>query len=290
LKISRLDLDGAGSPGGLVTPILSVERDLPIPVPVEALCERFDIISIGELETEGFEAALISDEAKSQGGILVAKGRSRQRRRFSIAHELGHFLIPAHRIPAGEALMCSAEHLRMMDLKDQQSRRRMEAEANRFAALLLMPPPMLRAELQKIRRPDITEVVRLAADFDVSKEAMARAYVDHCGEAVAIVVIRNGRVLRYYRNERHFPWIAVAPGTLVPEGCLWHERPLTTGELTQEIECEPELWLSAEASRGVVALTEQVLRQADGFSMLMLSAELRDDCEGWTGRSSRWRG
>ena len=92
MTISRLDLDGVGSPAALVTRILQLEPTLAMPVPVEQLCRQFDITSIGELETEGFEAALITDECKSAGAILVATERSRQRRRFSIAHELGHFL------------------------------------------------------------------------------------------------------------------------------------------------------------------------------------------------------
>lgn len=102
MTISRLDLDGAGSPSALVTRILQLEPNLPIPVPVEELCGQLDISSITDLETDGFEAALVTDDCKSQGAILVAKDRSRQRRRFSIAHELGHFLIPAHMPPAGQ--------------------------------------------------------------------------------------------------------------------------------------------------------------------------------------------
>jgi Zn-dependent peptidase ImmA (M78 family) len=205
LKISRIDLDGAGSPAALVTRILQLEPDLPIPVPIEQLCQKLDITSIGDLETDGFEAALLTDECKSQGAILVSQGRSRQRRRFSIAHELGHFLIPAHMPPAGLPSLCSAEHLGMLNARNDDRRQRMEAEANRFAALLLMPPPVLRAELQKIRRPDVTDIVRLAKLFDVSKDAMARAYADSSREVVAIVVIHKGRIARTYRRDGNFP-------------------------------------------------------------------------------------
>lgn len=277
MKISRLDLDGAGSPAALVTRILQVEPDLPIPVPIEALCERLDIISIGELETEGFEAALVTDAVKSRGGILVAAGRERQRRRFSIGHELGHFLIPTHKVPAGSPLLCSAEQLRLMDVRAQDQRSRMEAEANRFAALLLMPPPRLRAELQRIRRPDVGDIVRLAELFDVSKDAMARAYVDYSREAVAVVVIRDGQVMRYYRNERHFPWIAVAPRAAVPDDSAYHDGKRNPGAITQAEECESEIWLESSSSRKVEFMTEQVLEQKNGFAMLMLHAEILDD-------------
>ncbi len=277
MKITRLDLDGAGSPAALVTRILEIERDIPIPVPLEVLCERLDIESIGELETEGFEAALITDAVKSVGAILVAKGRERRRRRFSIGHELGHFLIPTHRTPVGVPLLCSADQLRLLDVKDQDRRRRMEAEANRFAALLLMPPPILRAELQRIRRPQVSDIVRLADLFDVSKDAMARAYADYSREAVAIIVIRDGTVLRHYRNDRNFPWINVAPRMPVPAQSAYHDGRRAPGDLSPTDECEPELWLSPSASRQVEVLTEQVLEQNNGFALLMLHAEMNDD-------------
>lgn len=278
MTISRLDLDGAGSPAALVTRILQLEPALAVPVPVEELCRQFDIISIGELETEGFEAALITDECKSAGAILVARERTRQRRRFSIAHELGHFLIPSHLPRAGERSLCSTDHLRMHDLKEQDRKRRMEAEANRFAAMLLIPPPVLRAELKAIRRPDVRDIIRLANLFDVSKDAMARAYADYTREAVAISVVRNGCVLRTYRNAANFPPLAVWRGQPVPSGSLG-ETPFQPGQVSNVEECEPALWVREPADRTVEALTEQVLGQRDGFSLLMLVAQMRDEEE-----------
>lgn len=285
MTVSRLDLDGAGSPAALVTRILELQPALAVPVPVEQLCHQFDIASIGELDTEGFEAALITDECKSAGVILVASERSRQRRRFSIAHELGHFLIPSHLPRAGEQSLCSSEHLGMHDVKEQDRRRRMEAEANRFAALLLIPPPVLRAELKAIRRPDVRDVVRLAKLFDVSKDAMARAYADHTREAVAIAVIRNGCVLRTYRNEANFPPLVAWRGQPVPSGSLAGTI-LQPGQVSNVEECEAAVWIREPEDRTVEALTEQLLGQREGFSLLMLVAELRDEEESEVQR--RW--
>ena len=276
MTISRLDLDGAGSPAALVTRILQLEPALAMPVPVEQLCRQFDITSIGELQTKGFEAALITDECKSAGAILIASERSRQRRRFSIAHELGHFLIPSHLPRPGERSLCSAEYLGIYDMKEPDRRRRMEAEANRFAALLLMPAPALRGELKAILRPDVSDVVRLAKLFDVSKDAMARAYADYTREAVAIAVIRNGCVLRTYRNAANFPALAVWRGQPVPSGSLGGTT-FQPGQISNMEECEPQLWVRDPEDRNVEALTEQVLGQREGFSLLMLVAELRDE-------------
>jgi hypothetical protein len=260
-----------------VTRIFQAEPDMPIPVPVEELCLQLDITSIADLDTDGFEAALVTDECKSAGAILVARDRSRQRRRFSIAHELGHFLIPAHLPRAGQPSLCSAEHMRAADSRDEDRRRRTEAEANRFAALLLMPPPVLRAELQRIRRPDVADIVRLAKLFDVSKDALARAYTDYSREAVAIVVIRDGKIARFHRNERNFPWITVARGQSVPAASIYHAGLLPGAGAGPVEECEAVLWIGQAAARKVTSMTEQVLHQQNGFALLMLHAELIDE-------------
>lgn len=282
MKISRLDLDGVGSPAALAARIFEIEPDLPIPLPIEALCERFDIIAIEELETDGFEAALITDELKSSGSILVAENRSPQRRRFSIGHELGHFLIPTHLPQEGASFFCSADDMRRLDPKDQVRRRRMEFEANRFSASLLIPPHFLRSELRKIRQIEVTDIVRLARDFDVSKDAMARACVEQSRHAIAVVVIRNGSVLRHYRSPNSFPWIDTGPGQRVPPGSIYHEG-YGVHAASQVTECEPEIWLSDHEARKVDILTEQVLGQKNGFSLLLLLAELADDDDDETG-------
>lgn len=277
MKLSRLDLDGAGSPAALVTKILEAEPDLSIPVPLEELCAVLDISAIQNLTTEGFAAALITDAVKSSGIILVADRQSATRRRFSIAHELGHFLIPTHRVgPAG--FQCTSSDLAVVARREPNPRLRMEIDANRFAGLLLIPPPHLRSELRQIRQPDITDIVRLANLFAVSKEAMARAYVDYSREAVAIIVLRNGMIQRRYRNDRHFPWIAVQAGSPVPDGSLARIPP-NAGAAPARIECDPELWLGERDSRQIEQLTEQVLAQRDGYALLMLHAIMRDEAE-----------
>jgi len=277
MKLSRLDLDGAGSPAALVLKILEAQPDLPLPVPLEDLCAALDISEIQTLITEGFAAALITDTVKSTGIILVAEGHGPARRRFSIAHELGHFLIPTHRAgPAG--FQCTSTDLAAVARREVDPRLRMEIEANRFAALLLIPPPHLRSELRQIRQPDITDIVRLASLFAVSKEALARAYVEHSREAVAIIVLRNGMVQRRYRNDRHFPWIAVQAGSPAPDGSLARVPP-NAGAASAPTECDLELWLGERDSRQVEQLTEQVLTQRNGYALLMLHAIMRDEDE-----------
>lgn len=275
MKLTRLDLDGAGSPAALVAKILAAEPNLPLPVPLEALCKALDITEITTLATEGFAAALLTDTVKSSGVILVARNAGAARRRFSIAHELGHFLIPTHRAgPSG--FHCTTQDLTVGPGREADRHVRMEREANQFAALLLIPPPALRKELQQIHRPDVTDIVRLAQKFAVSKEAMARAYVEYNRAAVAVVIVRAGLVVRFYRNERQFPWLDVRPGQPVPRASVGAGKSLRPREHSEVAECKPGVWLGDRGGRPVEALTEQVLAQDNEFALILLHAELRD--------------
>ena len=77
MKITRMDLDGTGSPTGVVTRILKIEKDLKSPVPIEELAKQLDIEKIAELETQGFEGGLVTDAERSTGFILVNAKRAR---------------------------------------------------------------------------------------------------------------------------------------------------------------------------------------------------------------------
>jgi hypothetical protein len=79
MQISRIDLADKGSPEGIVMAILKAEPDLPIPVPIEELCARLDIIDIQALTTQGFEGGLLTDRERSRGIVLVRNGVSPQR-------------------------------------------------------------------------------------------------------------------------------------------------------------------------------------------------------------------
>jgi hypothetical protein len=198
------------------------------------------------------------------------------RRRYSIGHELGHVLIPTHMPRPGQRFECSLADFHLLDTKEQDRRRRIEAEANRFAATLLMPPNRVRSGFTS-RRPNVAEVVRLASEFDVSKEAMARAYVEAQREPVAIVLIQHGRILRLYRNGKHFPWITSRVGQSVPATSIASMFTLRPGECSDVEECEADIWIGDRDARRVTALTEQLLGQRDGFAMLLLHAEMLDE-------------
>src|SRR5439155_18530777 len=80
------------------------------------------------------------------GWAFVSEADSLARRRFTAAHELGHFIL--HRAVMGRFRADTEATLREAD---EEVADRMEREANRFAAELLMPADICRARAEQLR-------------------------------------------------------------------------------------------------------------------------------------------
>ncbi len=276
MKISRIDLSEAGSPERLVAEILKIEGDLGLPVPIKALCKQLDIHEIRELETEGFEGCLITDLDRHTGSILVKGGIHAFRQRFIIAHELGHFLIPSH-VPSKEGrFLCSAKDLQVLEAKEGDRRARMELEANRFASLILMPPPRIRTELAKFSDPNLQHIQKLSSIFEVSKEAMARTCVHFFPSRIAILTVKDGMLLRIAKSSK-FPFITTAIRNAVPKGSLYSRKSHEKGIASDIDATMAGVWIDVPFGKRAPELYEQVLPQRDGYALIMLWLEVADD-------------
>lgn len=99
--------------------------------------------------------------------ILVEQADPPYRKRFSIAHELGHHFL--HLLEDGEIVDKRADMFREKEPVGGHlsSERMREIQANWFAAALLMPAEFVREEWA--RNPSIAHMARV---FNVSEEAM----------------------------------------------------------------------------------------------------------------------
>lgn len=274
MTLSRIELDGIGSPAALAARIHELDPDLPVDFSIEEVCRRLDIEGIEDKSVSSFAAMLLMHPDKAWGSIVAAQGTPPRRRRFSIGHELGHFLLLSHRPRDGAQFACSHADLRLENTREANRAKKMEAEANRFAAQLLMPPARIRANL-RTRRPDLAEVLRLADKFNISKAAMARSYVDAHRESLALIVVREGRIEQAHRPG-DFPWIEPRIRAPIPPDSIFGGIQLLPGQSTPMEECEPETWLGTGGARKVDVLSEQVLAQKDGWAMIQLHAELAE--------------
>jgi len=276
MQVGRIDLDGTGSPAGLVTKILATEPNLPIPVPIEDLARQLDIQAINTLETEGFEGGLLTDDARSTGIILVNENAFPQRRRFTVGHELGHFLMPTHRPVQAGAFLCSTDDMRSWTPQETDRYGRMEKEANLFAALILMPPPALRREMQQFHDADLGHILHLAEHFCVSKETAARAYAQAHDETLAIIVAKDGRVNRVYKHSR-FPRIAPSYGSPIPQGTLFYRANVRQNVASNIEPVDASHWLEHDLRERPPAMYEQIYPQQNGYTLVLLHIEPIDE-------------
>lgn len=263
MKVDLMALADVGSsPERLANAILLANPDLPIPVPIDALAEAVGIERIEMVETDGFEGVLVANPEKSRGEIAVRAGSSLARRRFTIAHEIGHFLIQSH----DARVQCASADLGVFKTSD--AARAKEAEANRFAAAILMPATQLRRDIRVLGPPELTHIVTLADRYQVSREAMARRYAQLIDHACAIVFSKDGRV-RYVTRGDEFPFLAISPGSQLPlDSATAADRSLANG-LSSWLEVDESVWLSRPSGRGQMYY-EQSLIQQNGFRMTML--------------------
>jgi hypothetical protein len=270
VNLSRIDLADLGALDKIAEEIFRLVPDIPIPVPVEDIARELDITEIRALETEGFEGGLVTDVEKSRGVILINQASRGQRRRFSVGHELGHFLSPWHKPLRPAGFLCSVEDMRLSWASKQSRAAEMEVEANRFSAQLLMPRARFLADIRRRKGCELEHVLGLARDYVTSKEATARRYVELHDEPCAAIVSQHGKVLRFYRN-KDFPFLDLKNGAPGPPGSISADKNLPVGEITDWEEVDGSTWLPSQRGRRAPLVYEQVLPQQDGFRLTLLT-------------------
>jgi hypothetical protein len=115
------------------------------------------------------------------------------RKRFTVAHEIGHFVIPHHRELASECAGGSIESF---------SRRLAapELEANEFAAELLLPSKEVASRFD-LDDPSLSGISVVASDFETSLSATTWRFLDLTGQPCAVVWSLAGKAVWYRTND-----------------------------------------------------------------------------------------
>jgi Zn-dependent peptidase ImmA (M78 family) len=136
-----------------------------VPVDPVVLANRGGIRVVNATFSENGTSGVVARRGK-QVLILVEQSDPPYRKRFTIAHELGHHFL--HLSSDGEFVDQEVDILREEGTGDLDSpRTSQEVEANQFAAALLMP-----AELVKREWPKYQSIEGMARRFQVSWQAM----------------------------------------------------------------------------------------------------------------------
>lgn len=278
IKIDRMEIDDAGSdPKKLARSILKQLPEGTLRIPVRDIAKAIDIFEISEKALSGLEGALIVPLDKSEGMILVRNDRPETRKRYTIAHEIGHYVHPFHRANSAEGFYCKATDLAVESARPNDRHARMEQQANEFAAELLMPSETMAKFIRQNCDADLEHILTLAKLYDVSREAAARRYIPRVDEPAAVIFSQNGKI-RYSKPNEFFPRLSVRNGQPVPSNSVSSLSKAEVGEVSDAIEVDPAMWVSNDQG---VALFEQTLAQRCGFRMTLLTAEIEEVEASW---------
>ncbi len=133
----------------------------------------------------GCEGALVQNpDNVSEWGIFVSPKARPERRRFTIAHELGHFVLHRH---LRASFNCDKESV----YSGVETLKQIEREADDFAGNLLMPGDMLRKRIEG-KRIDFRMAGALAREFGVSLESMCIRIIKYTEQRAVLVYWDHG--------------------------------------------------------------------------------------------------
>jgi Zn-dependent peptidase ImmA (M78 family) len=225
--------DSILSSEAMIAAALRAELKVPAMADLEDIAARLGL-QIVEVSSKSFEGALLRSARTLSGRILLHRDiRENGRRRFTIAHELGHFLLHSdRRIP------CSPRVIE--GWKEDQPKP--EREADSFASELLLPTADV-IERVNHRWPSIEVIVDLADHFGSSLMATARKFCDVAPQPCAVVWTSERRIRWFHGSQSFRNFIEV--GEEVDPASVAH-RAYVGKVLPKEMEEVPaEAWISS---------------------------------------------
>lgn len=136
------------------------------PVKLGSIAKQLGLKVMSSTLPAGISGEIRPDAASAAGySIRVNRHDASTRQRFTVAHEVGHFLL--HKDHIGDGI--TDDVLYRSGLTDWR-----EAEANRLASDILMPDHLIRKHLEDARAKGVLDLARhLAEIFEVSEAAMS---------------------------------------------------------------------------------------------------------------------
>lgn len=160
---------------------------------LSAIADRIGL-RIREVEADGFDGSLVRALDGPKGIIAVNSAiRELTRKRFTIGHEIGHYLIPHHRSLRN---VCRSEDIERW----HSSLASAEREANEFSAELLLPRRLVAPRLG-LKNPSLHTIRAVAREFSTSLTATIYRFLEMTDLACCMIWSEDGRAKWYVRSE-----------------------------------------------------------------------------------------
>lgn len=175
----------------------SASDRFPINVPAlakEYSSQRFPGDSITLVAGErlpGFDGALYKAPSGKKGWGIIYNSSigSPGRINFTLAHEFGHYLL--HRLQYPQGLECRQQDV----MRWEREYRQIEAQANEFAAGLLMPFDDFRRQIDGRAKPTLDDLRGCAERYNTSLIAVTLRWLQYTERRSVLVVSRDDFVL-----------------------------------------------------------------------------------------------
>jgi hypothetical protein len=169
------------------------------PVDVPAVAQEYTrqkypgdaITRVVGADLPGFDGALFRAPQGKQGWGIFYNTRisSPGRINFTLAHELGHFLL--HRLAHPDGIRCGEQDMVRWDSDYAQ----LEQQANTFAANLLMPLDDFRRRIAAGSKVDLDQISDSADRYKVSLIAATLRWLSYTERRAVLVVSREGYIM-----------------------------------------------------------------------------------------------
>lgn len=141
----------------------------PVPVPIDEMIRDYEL-DLRESALEDSISGMMVTKEDGSAVVVINENHHENRKRFSMAHELGHYLL--HRT-ARSIFVDASEQKFYRDAEASTGTKLQEIEANAFAAELLMPQESIEERVtETLTMLDEPIIEKLAAEFCVSQSAM----------------------------------------------------------------------------------------------------------------------
>lgn len=256
LKIDRIELADYFTPKEITAEIFRQCKGLSFPIPLREIAKQCGIKNFISFDISTRpEGVLYADTNKDDAVVLYRKHpQNPGRERYSIAHELGHYLLPHHTMTK----INGPEHSQL------------ESEAFEFAENLLLPSHLLIPILEK-QRPDLNLFKEIAVKAEMSFSATANRCCDLLANlnTPSMLIKSKDNLCKYIRaNKLAREWedsLRINKGDSLP---LCSPKKENYIDETQTIEAS--IWFDDSGTICKENLIQQTFYQENGYALTIL--------------------
>lgn len=261
LKIDRIALADCFTPHELVNEIFKQCQGLSLPIPLLEIAKQCGIVGFIPYQIKGKpEGVLYADNFKDEAVILYRTHKNNSgRERYSIAHELGHHLLPHHTMTR----IYGPEH------------HSLENEAFKFAELLMLPKHLLLKELSD-KTPDLRLFKIISDNAQMSFSATVNRCCDLLSNAVPMIIIHSkDNVCRYvwsnWSAKEYEPYLLTSKKQTLPKKYASDLLSNMSNFFTDISHSSTAVWFDDHSNNSLSHVWEQTYYQENGYMCTMLT-------------------